>query len=564
MCVSGRYRLELWIALTISSWLWRPAGAQEQLSSSLGSTISFLDSGLTTLGHMSAFLNALFRGRMDCETVCRETMSKARQKLEIKKGWTEEAFEENQRLGISKDVIVVVGIGKEEKALEFFSHCSIVYGVEPVVVPCSFYSSLPDSYRVGSCSCERCTCLLLHPRSMRATKHLVRLLPGATFRDAHGNHVLPSVSCFQGKCHSMMQPAELQPLHVVNDAIAPGAPASIPTSFAASLMGRMDSLVEGEACVCAPLVTNPESDEWSKALKRMLQTKNDASRGAEGVTSRALARYLDGVPQTVPAEEVFGWLESIAPRLIEAALIAILTLWFRVDGFSSSLVSRRAVRDYVTDEMGNAAHIGLRVQKVSLHFPGPTRQQFSHVIMFRTGPISIVTASLALGTVTTLFSTTWWCISVARGTWIGQWNTAYSLPPTTLRSCLGIAGLLACLLLDCVELWVSNTLSFAPAGWGNWIKYLAQTEYMILAAMLAELLMVVLVLVMIVLNAAHKFGRLIYCFLELLSWAKWLLGSMRLGEFVFSKVNEQRAGKWVYASAFLAAAVMAGIGGQWH
>lgn len=501
---------------------------------------------------------------MDCETVCRESLSKLRQKLQSKKGWIEEAFEENLRLGVGKDVLVLVGTGKEKKTLEFFSHCSIVYGVEPVVVPCSLYSSLPDSNRAGDCSCERCTCLLFHSRSSRAIKHLVSLLPGATFRDADGNHMLPSFGCFQNKCHSAMPAGPLQALHVVNDAIASGDPAPIPTSLAASLMGRTDSLVQGEACVCAPLASNPESDEWSKALKRMLQTKDDASRGAEGVTSRALARYLDGVPQAQPAEESFGWLESIVPRLIEAGLIAILTVWFRVDGFSSSLVSRRAVRDYVTDEVGNAAHIGMRVQKVSLHFPSSSRQHFSHVLMFRTGPVSMVTATLALGTGSTLLSTTWWCISVARGVWIGKWSTAYSLPPTTLRSGVSIVGLIACLLLDCTEIWVSNELAFAPPGWGDWIKYLLQTEHMILAAMVAEVLLVVLVLVMTVLHAAHKFGRLIYCILELLSWAKWLIGSMRLGEFIFSKNNEQRSGKWVYASAFLAAAVMAGIGGQWH
>jgi len=37
------------------------------------------------------------------------------------------------------------------------------------------------------------------------------------------------------------------------------------------------------------------------------------------------------------------------PRLTEALVYLVLTGWFTVDGFSSSLVKRREIKDYVLD-----------------------------------------------------------------------------------------------------------------------------------------------------------------------------------------------------------------------
>jgi len=71
------------------------------------------------------------------------------------------------------------------------------------------------------------------------------------------------------------------------------------------------------------------------------------------MTSDALENYLDQ-SRGGRLEEVFYITTSLTvTRLAEVLINLVLTGWFRVDGFSSALLARRGIRNYIVDSKGN-------------------------------------------------------------------------------------------------------------------------------------------------------------------------------------------------------------------
>ena len=87
------------------------------------------------------------------------------------------------------------------------------------------------------------------------------------------------------------------------------------------------SMEEGHSCICIPLFPSGY-DYWTKLLTR--------SFGVTGNVDRA-----------------YGTTSLLVPRLTEVLLNLVITGWFNVDGFSSSLVARKIIRDYVVNIRGS-------------------------------------------------------------------------------------------------------------------------------------------------------------------------------------------------------------------
>lgn len=94
----------------------------------------------------------------------------------------------------------------------------------------------------------------------------------------------------------------------------------------------------------------------------------------------------------------------------------ILTAWFRVDGFSSSLVARRVIRDYVVDSRGTgiAANVFLKKCKV---YSNAENTNVCQVLTFRGNLLNFRTFSFIIGGVNLMCSISWGVLIAIPGNW---------------------------------------------------------------------------------------------------------------------------------------------------
>ena len=158
-----------------------------------------------------------------------------------------------------------------------------------------------------------------------------------------------------------------------------------------------------------PILQSDKPDVWTELLLRSLRSKDAEGRGVRVMASEALEGYLSG--RTRGSSKILETVEYnivsfIVPRLTEIVINLVLTFWFRVDGFSSSLVARRAVRDYLVDSKGSgfAATAFLTKAAVKSDF---NNTKVCQVLTFRGDFLGIKTLSFIVGAVNLICSLGW-------------------------------------------------------------------------------------------------------------------------------------------------------------
>ena len=117
-----------------------------------------------------------------------------------------------------------------------------------------------------------------------------------------------------------------------------------------STLSYCNAFLISESSMRCSLLWNARQRDWTKLLIRSLRAKDNQSKGVRVIALNAWKttslRWDDG---SLKAQTT----SYIVPRFTEVLIILVLTVWFRVDGFSSSLVARRAIRDYIVDNRGS-------------------------------------------------------------------------------------------------------------------------------------------------------------------------------------------------------------------
>ena len=160
--------------------------------------------------------------------------------------------------------------------------------------------------------------------------------------------------------------------------------------------------------ICIPM-HGASSDVWTELLVRSLRSKDAEGRGVRVMASEALEGYLAGRRGGSSECVEYNIVSFIIPRFTEVLINLLLTLWFGVDGFSSALVARRTIRDYVADSKGSgfAANAFLTKAVVKSDF-----QVVCQVLTFRGNLLGIKTLSFIVCCINFICSIAWSVLTV--------------------------------------------------------------------------------------------------------------------------------------------------------
>nr|ADE77196.1 unknown [Picea sitchensis] len=319
---------------------------------------------------------------------------------------------------------------------------------------------------------------------------------------------------------------------------------------------------EERMCICIPL--HPAcDDEWTKMLIRSFRCKDKAGRRIRVMTSDALENYMDksGI---CSALEKYNPATLLVPRLAEVFINLKLTLYFGVDGFSSSLVARRAMRDYLVDSTGTGFVANVFVTK-ALVKSNADNTNVCQVLNFTSSFLSLRSLSFMIGCVNLICSIGWGLL-VAFEEDGGKWYEIHSMPPSKLRVVVIVTAIGIALGMDCLHLYLVRShlsLRVPPMLW---------------AVINLEIVCIVWCSTLAGFVGINVFGKWIYSAVQGLVWVKWGIGSYLLSEY--SPEFDYRVSgspllanhysfRWtdngilVYSSAFLLNAILAGVRGKW-
>jgi len=319
-------------------------------------------------------------------------------------------------------------------------------------------------------------------------------------------------------------------------------------------------------CICIP-VHPPSADDWTNLLMRSFKSKDQEDRGAIVMASDALENYLDQ-SRAGRLEEVFYRTSSlILPRLAEVLINLVLTGWFRVDGFSSALLARRAISHYIVDSKGNgfAANVFLTSAVVKSN---ANNTSVCQVLRFRGGTLlSLRTLSFIVGCINLICFITW-VVLIALESRVGKLYKIHSVPPSKPRVVVIMTVICIGLGMDCMEM-VSKKIS-------------ARKKLMLRAVIVLEIGCIATGSAILGILGTKGFGRWVYSALQVLVWVKWGIGCYVLGEYSPEyvhrpsrtitmdsghKILAHSSGRWtdhgilVYSSAFLFNAVLSAVRG---
>lgn len=392
-------------------WLCNTVYSEGQLSESVTGSASFPDLGITCIGNAAVFITSLLRGRLDLEMGARDALATITgPKLNDIEG---SGITTCRKGEYKKASVVMLSTHTPNSSIkQFIKYMSSAHHVESILLHCGpLYSEVP----VLRCECmDLCRCIIFFTVE-EVTNLLALRMPKTLKRLSDSQCLLPCHHCLTKGCHGYNQ--ELDLLH--GEEPDEGLPEDLMhvEYRAAAVCEALDytlwnSVHEERICICVPM--HP-SDDWTKVLIRSLKSKDKEERGVTVMASDCLQKYMDRSGGTPFLEtEEYNNISLIVPRLTEVVVNLILTGWFRVDGFSSSLVARRATRDSVVDSKGSgfAANAFLTRAMVKSNF---NNTDVCQVLTFRGDLLGIRTLSLMVGSVNLICSVIWALLLVFEG-----------------------------------------------------------------------------------------------------------------------------------------------------
>ena len=231
-------------------------------------------------------------------------------------------------------------------------------------------------------------------------------------------------------------------------------------------------LPEKHTCIYSPLHST-EKDEWIDLKIRSLTSKDKAGRGVRVMAYDALENYMSlGVEENYMSSEIveakgvevkYSPGSLIVPRLIEMFLNLALTGWFRTDGFSTSVVGRREVRDYLVDSKGNGFAINAfvtsaRVKSSQVRAVDPKNNivDVCQVLIFRGSFFLSLSYLSIIGTCMNLSCSIAWTVLVAIEGGVFKWHYTHSMPLSETKVVIIMAAIVIVLAMDCLYLYLGR------------------------------------------------------------------------------------------------------------
>lgn len=354
--------------------------------------------------------------------------------------------------------------------------------------------------------------------------------------------IVPSWDCLRRGCHGLL-------LHTRE-----------------AVCQMLDESYWTRGCICIP-VHEAGDDEWTKLMIRFMRSKDQVTREVRVGVSDAMEKYIDGSADFREGmykeyDEDYSIWFLIVPRLIEVLVNIMLTGWLKVDGFSSALIARRVVRDYVLDGKGTGFSANAFLTSASV-----VRNESSlcQVLSFRDSKIVCVrTLSYVVGSVNLICSITWGVLIACEKRF-----GIHSMPPSKRTLVVMLVFIGVALLLDFLMLmdYLCDILSLALLSVSlRWIYEYREENIMFLGEILLETVYIVVGTVMVV--KGMGIGKWVYGALQALIWIKWAIGSYMLGDcnerVAFKDRPSFKPGIIVYSTAFMLNAVLAGVRGKWE
>lgn len=206
--------------------------------------------------------------------------------------------------------------------------------------------------------------------------------------------------------------------------------------------------------MCIPL-RNTSEDDWTELLITSFKCKDKFTE--EGlltrryVTSawRALENYMSKSGEC-NAQDVYDTASVIVPRLVEILLNFMLTFWFKVDAFSSALVARRAVKQYIVDDNGRgfAASVFMTETRVKSNV---NHSNVCQVLYFRGNLPTFRTLAVIVACVNLSCFISWAMLVGSEGS-INKWYHTHSMPPSKFRAIVMLGAIVISLCMDGIDL----------------------------------------------------------------------------------------------------------------
>lgn len=555
------------------AWLSHIALAQLEFSEAVTGSASFPDVGIACLGNLAVFITSLLRGRLDLEIGARDVLATNRgPKLKDISGF-------GLSTRYAPDVIMLSNNMLHPSLTEFMKYIYHAHGVNSILLQC-----LPLKFAAviaEVCGCGGvCGCIVFWTDE-ETTIMLARQMCGTLKRLSNALCLLPCLHCLRNGCHGCKQGL----LHVENGRLTEGDSEVDPPAVCEILDIDPEFIWKERTCICIPL-SGAGDDDWIKLLIRCLRSKDQVDREVRVLASDVLENFVTRSSRgysTVVVEEYetasiikeqYSTGSLIVPRFIEILVTIVLTGWLRVDGFSSSLVARRAVRDYVVDSKGTGFAANAFITSALVKCNANSTCQ---VLSFRGCLVGIRSLSLIVGCVNLICSISWAVLIGLEGS-SSKWYGINSMPLSKPRVAVIMAAIGIALGMDCLHL------------------YLIRREKLYLSRKRRLMVWGVIVLEIGSIVAGGSLGikkgcgRWVYSLLQGLVWVKWGIGSYLLGDrddqveydrlrhngepiypqgvyvnFISNDISRVFSyGIMVYSSAFLLNAVLAGVRGKWE
>lgn len=441
--------------------------------------------------------------------------------------------------------------------------------------------------QLSECTCSTCHCILFWTME-EITNMLATRMPATLKLLCNSLCLLPCSTCLRNGCHECnrenllradSQADEGQPMRqrVVSDIL--------------DNIGAGDILARKPIGICIPM-NDARGDDWTKLLLKSLRSKDAEGRGVTNMAAEALEGYLAGGRGSEEGSIEYDIFSFVVPRLTEVLINLVLTFWFRVDGFSSALLARRTVRDYLVDSKSSGFAANAFLTEAVVKSNGDN-SQVCQVLTFRGRDWLCIITFMSVGCVNLICALGWALLISFEG------GPDTSRPPSLPTVAVIIAAIGSPWMVLTVAGMVDVVAKFDDFGSVVWflklfalvpligafavispvfhpgillsgpVKVLPNHPYaylLIATGLLFEMACVVSWSVLAVTLAIKDLGRWLYGALQILIWLKWATGSYLLdeenSEAFYGRVPH-RTSLIYYSSAFWINAVLAGVRCKW-
>eukprot|EP00253_Pinus_taeda_P002970 PITA_02970 len=520
----------LMIKLAISLvWLSAIALAQLELSDTVTGSVNLTDVGIACLGNLALFITSLLRGRLYLEMGTRDLMATL----------TGPKLQDINRYGVmtrefGQTSVIILSMDPSNSSIkQFMKYINNAHDVGSIMLQCAPLKDALNSRSIQipsegkfviaeicPCSIPECNCNCIVFRTVKdITDLLHRRMPGTLKELPDSLCILPSLQCMRNGCHGFNQGSSEVP------------------------------------AVCEVL---------DFELKPPIQEVPE-DRGAIVMASDALQDYLDQSLGGRMEEVIYRTTSLIVPRLAEVLINIVLTIWFKVDGFSSALLARRAISHYIVDSKGNGFCANSFLTSAVVK-SAADNTNVCQVLRFRgVTLLSLRSLSFISGCINLICSVTW-IVLAASESGNGKWYKINSIRPSKPRVVVIITVICIGLVMDFLEMFSK--------------KIRGRKRFLLRAVIVLEICCIATASTILGALGRKGFGRWHYSALQTLVWAKWGIGCYLLGEYSPeyvhrpSRITTMHSGRgalsyssarWidngimVYSSAFLFNGVLAAV-----